>query len=334
MMQSMSASMNDPPIPLVDLRRQYESIKDEIDAAVAGVLASGRYVLTEDVVAFEQEWAAYCRVRHCVGVASGTAALSLVFQAIGLEPGDEVILPANTYAGTVMPLLKTGVRPVLVDCDRYGLIDVAQAAACVGPRAKAIVGVDLYGHPCDADALAALAQEHNLTLVEDASQAHGARYRGRPCGSRGHVAAFSFYPTKNLGAYGEAGAVVTDDAALADTVRALGNLGQQRCHEHTLLGDNARLDALQAAVLRVKLRRLDRWVEQRRGHAERYAELLEGLVDVPSVAGWAAPSWHLYAIRTAERDSLQHALHEADVTTATTIHSRSTSSPRPRAWAI
>lgn len=295
-------------IPLVDLKRQYASIKEEIDEAVLGAIASTQYILGEDVGRFEEEWAEYCGVRHCVGVASGTAAIELALQAIGITHGDEVIAPANTFIASILPVLRLGATPVLVDCDpETAQIDVEQAAAAVTDRTKAIVGVDLFGHPLDADPLQQLCDERGLVFVEDACQAHGARYKGRRCGSLGRIAAFSFYPGKNLGAYGDAGAVTTDDEELADRIRLLRDLGQERKYEHVVIGANERLDTLQAAVLRVKLRHLDRWTELRRGHAAAYEELLDGVV-VPTTADWAEPVWHLYVIRTEDRDGLREAL--------------------------
>ena len=300
-------------IPLVDLKRQYASIKDEIDEAVIAAIASTQYILGEEVTRFEEEWAAYCETRHCVGVASGTAAIELALQAIGIGEGDEVIAPANTFIASILPVLRLGATPVLVDCDEEtAQIDVERAAAAVTGRTKAIVGVDLYGHPLDADPLQQLCDEHGLVFVEDACQAHGARYKGRRCGSLGRIAAFSFYPGKNLGAYGDAGAVTTDDEELAGKIRQLRDLGQRQKYEHVVVGANERLDTLHAAVLRVKLRHLDRWNELRRAHAAAYSELLEG-VTTPVTADWAEHVWHLYVIRTEERDRLKDALAEQDV---------------------
>jgi dTDP-4-amino-4,6-dideoxygalactose transaminase len=296
-------------IPLVDLKRQYASIKEEIDTAVLDAVGSTQYILGEEVKLFEEEWAEYCSVRHCVGVASGTAAIELALQALEVEPGDEVVAPANTFIASILPVVRLGATPVLVDCDPVtAQIDVGQVAAAVTERTKAVVGVDLYGHPCDADPLQSVCDEHGLTLVEDACQAHGARYRGRRCGSLGRIAAFSFYPGKNLGAYGDAGAVTTDDDDLAERIRLLRDLGQRQKYEHVVIGANERLDTLQAAVLRVKLRHLDRWNDLRRAHAAAYEELLAGVVEAPTTAEWAEHVWHLYVIRTPNRDGLRDAL--------------------------
>jgi dTDP-4-amino-4,6-dideoxygalactose transaminase len=300
-------------ISFVDLGRQYRSIKDEVDAALLDAVASTQYILGEEVSRFEAEWAAYCSTARAVGVSSGTAALGLAYEAIGLEAGDEVIAPANTFIATVLPLFPLGARPVLVDCDDYGQIDVEQAARAVTSRTRAIAAVDLFGHPCDADAIRALCDEHGLAFVEDAAQAHGAEYRGRRCGSLGDVAAFSFYPGKNLGAYGDAGAVVTDDDAVAERIRVLRDLGQRKKYEHVAIGGNERLDTVQAAVLRVKLRHLDDWNTARRAHAGTYTQLLEGHVKTPPVAPWADPVWHLYVVRVENRDEVRAALDEQGI---------------------
>ena len=296
------------PIQFVDLKRQYASIKDEVDRAVIDAIASTQYILGEEVARFEEEWAAYCGVAHVVGVSSGTAALALAFDALDIGVGDEVIAPANTFIASILPLVRLGATPVLVDCDRYGQLDVELAAAAVTDRTRAIVGVDLFGHPCDADAIRAICDERGLAFVEDAAQAHGAEYRGRRCGSLADIAAFSFYPGKNLGAYGDAGAIATDDEALADAIRILRDLGQSRKYEHVAIGGNERLDTLQAAVLRVKLRRLDGWNELRRSHAAAYTELLDGGVTTPEVADWADPVWHLYVVRSPDRERIRFAL--------------------------
>jgi dTDP-4-amino-4,6-dideoxygalactose transaminase len=246
----------------------------------------------------------------------------------------------------VLPLIRLGARPVLVECDDHGQIDVNAAAAAVTPRTRAIVGVHLFGHPCDADAVAAVCREHDLVFVEDAAQAHGAEYRGRRCGSLGRIAAFSFYPGKNLGAYGDAGAVVTDDEELAGRIRVLRDLGQQRKYEHVAAGVNARLDTLQAAVLRVKLRHLDRWNALRRSRAELYTRELEGSVTVPNVAEGVDPVWHLYVIRAANRDEIRDALTAEGIASGmhypvplhlqpalATLGHRAGDFPRVEAWA-
>jgi dTDP-4-amino-4,6-dideoxygalactose transaminase len=304
-------------VPFADLGSLHEPIRAEIDAAIAGVIDTNAYILGPDVEAFETEFAAYCEAGHCVGVASGTAALELAFEALELGPGDEVIVPANTFVATVMPLLHRGVTPVLVDCDPdTALVDVDAAAAAVSERTRAIVPVHLYGQPADMGPLLDLAAAHDLVVVEDAAQAHGARYAGRRIGSFGRATCFSFYPGKNLGALGDGGAVVTGDADLAERIRLLRDLGQARKYEHVVAGHNERLDTLQAAVLRVKLRHLDAWNDERRRAAADYAQALEDLpVSLPETALDREHVWHLYAIRCAHRDEVRAALDSAGIGT-------------------
>jgi dTDP-4-amino-4,6-dideoxygalactose transaminase len=293
------------PIPFVGLGRQYAAIGPQLDRAVLDVLASGQFILGPAVADFEREWARYCEVAHCVGVASGTAALELAYLALDLRPGDEAIVPANTFIATVLPLLRLGVRPVLVDCDEHGLLDASLVDRAVTPRTRAVVAVHLFGHPCDMDALAAVCDAHGLVLVEDAAQAHGATFRGRRTGGLGRIAAFSFYPGKNLGAAGDAGAVTTDDEALADRVRLLRDLGQRRKYDHRIVGTNERLDTIQAAVLRAKLPYLAGWNERRAELARAYQAGLEDAVEVPRSPGWGESVWHLFPIRTPHRDALR-----------------------------
>ncbi len=297
-------------LPLVDLKRQYLSIKEEIDAALLEGVASTQYILGEELVRFEEEFAGYCGARYCVGVGSGTAAILLALEALGVSQGDEVIVPANTFSGSVLPVLRLGATPVLVDCDEEtATIDVGAVSAAVGPRTKAVLAVHLYGHPADMDPLGQLCASHGLALVEDACQAHGARYKGRRVGSLGRIAAFSFYPSKNLGAYGDGGAVTTDDEELAERIRVLRNLGQSSQYTHGAEGWNERLDTIQAAVLRVKLRYLDGWNALRRRHAGAYEEALKGTgVRTQQTAPWAEHVWHVYAVRTPRREELRSAL--------------------------
>ena len=304
-------------IPFVDLRRQYESIKEEIDAALRASVESTQYVLGDEVGRFEQEFAEYCEARHCVGMASGTAALHLALEALEVGPGDEVIVPANTFIATVLPVLKLGATPIFVDCDdATATIDVRQAAAAITERTKALIAVHLYGQPADMAALEELCADRGVVLVEDACQAHGARHRGRRVGALGRVAAFSFYPGKNLGAYGDAGAVTTDDPDLARRIRLLGDLGQERKYLHVVKGWNSRLDTLQAAVLRVKLRHLDRWNELRRSHAAAYGRALHGApVEVPEAATDVEHVWHLYVVRTGAREAVREALAAGGIAT-------------------
>lgn len=304
-------------LPFVDLQRQYLSIKGEIDETLLAGVAAAEYVLGEELVRFEEEFAGYCDTRYSVGVGSGTAAIQLALEALGVSSGDEVIVPANTFFASALPVLKLGATPVLVDCDgTNATIDVGAASAAVGPRTKAVLAVHLYGHPADIDPLAELCERDGLALVEDACQAHGARYKGRRAGSLGRIAAFSFYPSKNLGAYGDGGALTTDDKELAERIRVLRNLGQSSKYMHVAEGWNERLDTIQASVLRVKLRYLDRWNALRRGHAAAYGEALAGHgLQTPETAPWAEHVWHVYAVRTPRREELRSALAAHGVST-------------------
>ena len=309
---------DDHRLQLVDLGRQYRSLKGEVDAALLKAIASTQYILGEELADFEKEFASFCEVEHCVGVGSGAAAIELALAAIGISEGDEVIVPANTFFGTVLPVLRLSATPVLVDCEEEtATIDPERVAAAIGPRTKAVVAVHLYGQPADVDELDRLCTDNRLTLVEDACQAHGARYKGRRTGGLGRIAAFSFYPSKNLGAYGDGGAVTTDDADLAERIRLLRNVGQADKYTHVAVGSNERLDTIQAALLRVKLKHLDRWNELRRRHAHAYREALAATqVRTPEAAPWAEHAWHLYVVRAARRDGLRAALTEAGIGTA------------------
>ena len=304
-------------VPFVDLTRTQEPIRAEIDAAVARVVDTTAFILGPDVEAFEREWAAYCGVEHGVGVSSGTAAIELVLEALGIGPGDEVIAPALTFIATVLPVVHLGAKPVLVDCDpATATIDPSAAEAAVTQRTRAILAVHLYGQAADMDALQRIAESAGVPLVEDAAQAHGARYRGRRVGSFGRAACFSFYPSKNLGALGDGGAVVTDDAQLAERVRVVRDLGQVRKYEHVVAGRNERLDTVQAAVLRSKLKHLDAWNASRRAAAKWYAEILAGMdLDLPAEAEGREHVWHLYVARSAMRDRLRDELAAAGIAT-------------------
>jgi dTDP-4-amino-4,6-dideoxygalactose transaminase len=302
-------------IPFVDLHAQYASIREELERELLRAAAESHYILGPDVGAFEREFADWIGAGSCVGVNSGTAALHLGLEALGIGPGDEVIAPANTFIATILPALKLGADVVLVDCDEAsGQIDVDRAAEAVTARTRALIAVHLYGHPADLDPLVQLCRENGLALVEDACQAHGARYKGRRVGTFGSFAAFSFYPSKNLGALGDGGALVTGDEELASQARVLGRLGEETKGLHTVAGWNERLDTLQAAALRVKLAHLDRWNDARREVAAWYGELLVG-VGLPVVMDWAEPVWHLYVVRSDRRDSLRAALARAQVGT-------------------
>jgi dTDP-4-amino-4,6-dideoxygalactose transaminase len=307
-------------VPFVDVRRTYDAQRSEIDAAIARVLEHGDFVLGGAVIAFEEAFAAYCGAGHAIGVDSGFSALELILRAHGIGPGDEVVTAANTFVATVGAIDIVGARPVLVDItpDTYTL-DPDAVAAAITPATRAIIPVHLYGQPADMDAVAAIAARHGLLVVEDACQAHGAVYRGRRTGVLGHAAAFSFYPAKNLGAFGDGGMVVTDDSGTAATIRKLRNLGSAEKYRHDVKGYNRRLDTLHAAVLSVKLARLERDNAARRRIASLYDGLLRGL---PVRTPWTRPdvehAHHLYVIEADERDALRQHLAAAGV--ATGIH--------------
>jgi dTDP-4-amino-4,6-dideoxygalactose transaminase len=297
-------------VPFVDLAAQYRAIEGEISEAVSKVLREGDFILGREVSLFEEEFAAFCEAKWAVGVDSGTSALELALRAYEIGPGDEVITAANTFIASALAISHAGATPVLVDVDADTYtIDVAAIEKAITPRTKAIIPIHLYGHPADMDPILQLAQRHGLVVIEDACQAHGARYKGKRTGSLGHAAAFSFYPGKNLGAYGDGGAVVTSDAAVAKRLGMLRNYGQKEKYQHMFRGFNRRLDTLQAAVLRTKLKRLDEWNEARRQHAKSYSRLLaqSGFV-VPRASAVCESVWHLYVIRIDQRDALKEHL--------------------------
>lgn len=304
-------------IPLLDLSAQYASIKHEVDEAMARVVAKSDFILGADVEQFEAEFADYCETKHCVGVDSGLSALELVLRAWGIGPGDEVITAANTFIATALAISNTGATPVLVDVDPHTHnIDPEAMRSAITSRTKALVPVHLYGAPAEMDAINAIAAQYDLAVLEDACQAHGARYKGNRAGSLGHAAAFSFYPGKNLGAYGDGGAIATNDAALARQLRAMRNYGQQSKYVHCTKGFNRRLDTLQAAVLRVKLRYLDHWNAMRDHHARSYGELLFGSsITLPYVPADTRSSWHLYVVRSPFRGAIQAHLEDHGIAT-------------------
>lgn len=298
-------------IPLVDLGWQHAQVADEVAAGWADVLARTAFVGGPAVARFEAEYAAHTGARHCVGVGNGTDAIELALRALGVGPGDECVLPANTFIATAEAVARTGATPVLVDCRADdALIDADLIGAALTPRTKAVLPVHLYGQMADVTAITA-ALPGGVALVEDAAQSQGARRDGESSGAAGVIAATSFYPGKNLGAYGDAGAVTTSDDELAGAVRLLGAHGSPRKYVHDTLGFNSRLDALQAVVLSVKLRRLDDWNEQRRAAAKRYEALLSGLeqVTLPVVADGSEPVWHLYVVQVDRRDEVLAALN-------------------------
>jgi dTDP-4-amino-4,6-dideoxygalactose transaminase len=306
-----------PQVPFVDLAAQYAAIREEVDAAIAEVLKGTDFILGRDVGLFEAEFAAYCGVAGAMAVDSGTSALELALRAYGIGSGDEVITAANTFIATALAISYTGATPVLVDADpQTHTLGVSLLERAITPRTKAIIPVHLYGQPADMDPILEIARKHQLVVIEDACQAHGARYKGRRAGSLGHAAAFSFYPAKNLGAYGDGGMVVSNDAQVIDAVKMLRNYGQRAKYHHELRGYNHRLDTLQAAVLRVKLRHLDAWNAARRQHARLYRELLADCpVELPIEADYAEPVYHLYVMRTRDRERLRRYLDERGIST-------------------
>lgn len=304
-------------VPFVDLKAQYATIEAEVNHAIAGVLARTDFILGEEVATFESEFATYCETDYAIGVDSGLAALELLLRAYGIGPGDEVITAANTFIATALAISSIGATPVLVDIDpETTMLDVALIEPAITARTKAIMPVHLYGHVADMDPIMEIADQHNLIVIEDASQAHGARYKGRRVGSLGDAAAFSLYPAKNLGAYGDAGVIVTNDRYIAERVQLLRNYGASKKYHHVIEGHNHRLDTLHAAVLRVKLRHLDQWNAARRRHAARYNALLaNSTIALPIEADYEEPVYHLYVLRTEQRDALQNYLQARGIST-------------------
>jgi dTDP-4-amino-4,6-dideoxygalactose transaminase len=302
-------------VPLVDLQAQYAAIRSEVEPAMASVLERCDFVLGEAVESFEVNFAAFCGAPQAVGVDSGISALELILRAWGIGPGDEVITPTNSFIASASAISFTGATPVLVDVSPDSYLMTAEAVArAITPRTRAIMPVHLYGQAVDMDPILALAEAHDLLVVEDACQAHGARYKGRRVGSLGHAAAFSFYPGKNLGAYGDGGIVVTRCASLADRVRELRNYGQRQKYCHVSLAYNRRLDTLQAAVLDVKLRHLDRWNARRAAIADRYRAHLAGLpIRLPVVEPGREHVCHLFVVQTDDRDTVLAGLKEAGI---------------------
>ncbi|MCC6303309.1 MAG: DegT/DnrJ/EryC1/StrS family aminotransferase [Gammaproteobacteria bacterium] len=297
-------------IPFLDLKAAHAELRDELRSAFERVLDSGRYILGGEVERFEEEFAEYCAARYCVGVGNGLDALHLILRAYGIGAGDEVIVPSNTYIATWLAVSHAGATPVAVEPDeRTYNLDPRRVEAAITERTKAVIAVHLYGQPADMDAIRAIAARHRVKVIEDAAQAHGARYKGRRTGSLADAAGFSFYPGKNLGALGDGGAVTTSDADLAERVRMLRNYGSRVTYHHEAAGFNSRLDELQAAFLRVKLSRLEDWSERRRHLAAAYLDELDGTgLGLPFVPQWASPVWHLFVVRTGARESLRSRL--------------------------
>jgi dTDP-4-amino-4,6-dideoxygalactose transaminase len=307
-------------IPLVGLFDQYQDIKPEIDAAIESIIARSAFVGGDEVRKFEAEFAEYCETKTCVGVGNGTDAIYLTLRAMGIGAGDEVITVAHTFIATSEAISNTGAVPVFIDIKNDTmLMDPALIEQAITARTRAIIPVHLYGQPCDLDAIMDIAERHGLKVIEDAAQAHGARWRGRRAGSIGDAGCFSFYPGKNLGAFGDAGAVVSDDEDLIERVRMLANHGRLEKYTHKIEGVNSRLDGMQAAILRVKLRHLDQWNERRRKHADFYFETLGGGdLRLPATDGRAEPVWHLFVVRVSDRDALQQQLKDNGI--ATGVH--------------
>ena len=307
-------------VPFLDLKASYLELRSEIDTAIQRVLESGWYILGEEVDTFEQEYASYCEAKYCVGLANGLDALHLALLALGVGPGDEVIVPSNTYIATWLAVSQCGATPVPVEPNEATYnIAPTRIEAAITPRTKVILPVHLYGQPADMDPILTIGRKHGLRVLEDGAQAHGARYKGKKVGAHSDVVAWSFYPGKNLGAYGDGGAITTDNPEIADRIRVLRNYGSRVKYVNEVRGFNSRLDALQAAVLRVKLQHLDRWNNARRAIAVSY---LTGLADIgvtlPVVPDWAEPVWHLFVLRSTNRNELQQKLHGAGI--GTMIH--------------
>lgn len=307
-------------IPLVDLSAQYQTIRDEVLPAIERVLEGMHLYLGPEQTAFEREFAQYCESRFGIGVANGTDALTVALRACGIGTGDDVITVSHTFIATAEAIALVGARPIFVDIDPATYtMDWRQLEAALTPRTRAIIPVHLYGHPADMAPILDFARAHQLRVIEDASQAHGALYNGQRVGGLGDIGCFSLYYSKNLGAYGEAGICVTDDERLADAMYALRDHGSRVRYHHDVLGANSRLDEIQAAILRIKLRHLDEWNEMRRAHAQHYATLLakSGLV-LPASSAWAAPVYHLFVVQVPERERLRAALEQAGI--ASGIH--------------
>ena len=307
MSTQMLTSPKHQNVPFLDLGIQYQAIAAEINHAISKVIQEADFILGREVRLFEEEFAAFCDVPYAVGVDSGTSALELALRAFDIGSGDEVITAANSFIASALGVSHAGAKPVLVDVDPYTYtLDVTAIERAITRRTKAILPVHLYGHPAHMDPIQQLADKHGVMVIEDACQAHGARYKGKRVGSLSHAAAFSFYPGKNLGAYGDGGMVVTNDKKVANRLEMLRNYGQKEKYKHLFRGYNRRLDTMQAAILRVKLRYLEKWNAARRWNASLYQKHLEGSgVVVPGEAGGAESVWYLYVIRTEQRDQLK-----------------------------
>lgn len=300
-------------IPLIDLKIQHKSIASEVEAAIKNVCDNTAFILSDEMKAFETEFASYCGAKHGVGVANGTEALFLALKALGIGSGDEVIVPANTFIATAAAVSHANATPVFVDVDpETYCIDPTKISGAITAKTKAIMPVHLYGHPADMDAIMGIARSNGLKVVEDCAQAHGTRYKGKQVGSIGDASGFSFYPSKTLGAYGDAGIVLTNDDAICESLKLLRDNGRTTWYEHAIIGYNSRLDGMQAAILRVKMKYLDKWVEGRRSHAKQYGEMLAGVkgLTLPVEKPNATHSYYVYVVRTDNRDSVMAQLKE------------------------
>jgi len=302
-------------VPFLDLRGQYLSIKNEVDFAIQSVINESAFIKGRFVEAFENNFAKYIGTKHCIGVGNGTDAIFIALKCLGVGAGDEVMVPANTFIATSEAVSLAGARPVFVDCNEYYNIDPAKIEAAITPKTKVVIPVHLYGQPAAMDEILEIAKKHNLLVIEDAAQAHGAEYKNRKVGTFGICATFSFYPGKNLGAYGDGGAIVTNDGVLAEKVRMFANHGRIDKYDHKFEGMNSRLDGLQAAILDVKLRHLDDWTEKRRGVANIYDEGLGGAFPAPRVLLGASHVYHLYVIQVEDRDSVRENLKNQSIET-------------------
>lgn len=311
----------DLPVPFLSVKSSFLEISSELDAAFERVMHSGQYILGEEVESFENDYADYCGVKHCIGVGNGLEALILILNAYEIGPGDEVIVPANTYIATWLAVSNTGAKviPVEPDPSTYN-IDPKRIEQRISPATRAILPVHLYGQPADMDSVLSIAKKHKLLVIEDAAQAHGALYKNRKAGSLGDAAGWSFYPGKNLGAFGDGGAVTTNDDHLAHEIRTLRNYGSERKYVNEIKGINSRLDPLQAAFLKVKLSYLDEWNQRRAALSREFTSALMDVPDLilPFVPNWAYPCWHLFVVRTQQRDQLQK--HLMDISIDTLIH--------------
>jgi dTDP-4-amino-4,6-dideoxygalactose transaminase len=308
-------------VPFLELKPTYDELRADLDAAYHRVMDSGSYLLGKELEALESEFGAYCESKHCVVVGNGLDALHLILRAYDIGPGDEVIVPANTFIATWLAVSYAGATPVPVEPDPYTCnLDPPCLENAFTPRTKAIMPVHLYGQPADMDPIMAFAKRHDLKVIEDSAQAQGARYKGRRTGSLGHAAGHSFYPGKNLGAFSDGGAITTNDGAVADRVRTLRNYGSKKKYYNEVKGYNSRLDELQAAFLRVKLKKLDEWNARRMAIAKSYLKELSGFdgLNLPHVPPWAEPVWHLFVVQHPRRDALQQKLAAADI--GTLIH--------------